>query len=99
VLYASQEDSQHCCFLPEILYSAQEAFPFLWVNGEKYVFSKDVLDHGKALFLKFSNLRRFIARLTRKLQMFNEDNDYSSTIRKITGKKEKLVGMLKALDE
>ena len=27
------------CYLTEILDSAQEGFPFLWVNGEKYVFS------------------------------------------------------------
>jgi hypothetical protein len=28
------------CYLTEILDSAQEAFPYLYVNGEKYVFSK-----------------------------------------------------------
>jgi len=33
-------------YLPEILDSAQEAFPFLWVNGEKYVFSDEVIDCG-----------------------------------------------------
>lgn len=27
------------CYLTEILDSAQEGFPYLWVNGEKYVFS------------------------------------------------------------
>ena len=67
VLYQSQNDSLLCCFLPEILDSAQEAFPFLWVNGEKYVFSTDVLDHGKNLFKQFSTIRRYIARFTRKL--------------------------------
>jgi hypothetical protein len=33
-------------YLTEILDSAQEGFPYLWVNGEKYVFSRDVLDTG-----------------------------------------------------
>ena len=33
-------------YLPEILDSAQEAFDHLWVNGEKYVFSENVIDSG-----------------------------------------------------
>lgn len=33
-------------YLPEILDSAQEAYPYLWVNGEKYVFSEEVIDCG-----------------------------------------------------
>lgn len=36
-------------YLTEILDSAQEGFPFLWVNGEKYVFSREVLEAGKKL--------------------------------------------------
>jgi len=67
VLYQTQSEPYLCCYLPEILDSAQEAFPFLWVNGEKYVFSPAVLDNGRTLFFTFSSLRRFIARLTRKL--------------------------------
>jgi hypothetical protein len=67
VLYNQHQDNQ-LCFLPEILDSAQEAFPFLWVNGEKYVFSKDVLDHGKSLFKQFCVIRRFMARFVRKIQ-------------------------------
>jgi hypothetical protein len=47
----------------------------LWVNGEKYVFSKDVLDHGKNLFHQFCALRRFIARFVRKLQQSNENEE------------------------
>jgi hypothetical protein len=35
------------CYLTEILDSAQEAFPYLYVNGEKYVFSKQVIEAGK----------------------------------------------------
>jgi hypothetical protein len=38
------------CYLTEILDSAQEGFPYLWVNGEKYVFSSEVLDAGTKLF-------------------------------------------------
>ena len=38
------------CYLTEILDSAQEGFPYLWVNGEKYVFSPEVLSAGSKLF-------------------------------------------------
>lgn len=56
------------CYLTEILDSAQEgkillmilfcfvAFPYLWVNGEKYVFSKDVIDAGRCLFNNFCKI-------------------------------------------
>lgn len=44
------------CFLTEILDSAQEAFPYLWVNGEKYVFSKEVIDAGRNLFNNFCKI-------------------------------------------
>lgn len=43
---------QSLCYLTEILDSAQEGkpltpgFPFLYVNGEKYIFSQDVLEAG-----------------------------------------------------
>lgn len=30
-------------YLTEILDSAQEAFPHLWVNSEKYIFSDEVI--------------------------------------------------------
>jgi len=101
VLYQSQEDSHFCCFLPEILDSAQEAFPFLWVNGEKYVFSTDVLNYGKALFNSFCSIRRYIARLTRKLQQVDDDAVYSgsSPIRNFGKKQAKLTNMLKTIDE
>ena len=33
-------------YIPDILDAAQEAFPFMWVNGEKYVFSEHVLLKG-----------------------------------------------------
>ena len=41
------------CYLTEILDSAQEGFPYLYVNGEKYVFSGEVLQAGSNLFQKF----------------------------------------------
>lgn len=44
------------CYLTEILDSAQEAFPYLYVNGEKYVFSKSVIETGKKLFQSFRDL-------------------------------------------
>jgi len=37
----------------DILDSAQEAFPYMWVNGEKYVFSEHVIEKGATLFGKF----------------------------------------------
>ena len=42
------------CYLTEILDSAQEGFPYLYVNGEKYVFSSEVLEAGGNLFSKFT---------------------------------------------
>lgn len=55
------------CYLTEILDSAQEgniqlllkhmiAFPYLWVNGEKYVFSKEVIEAGRSLFNNFCKI-------------------------------------------
>ena len=43
-------------YLTEILDSAQEGIPCLWVNSEKYSFSKEVLNNGKALFDSFCAL-------------------------------------------
>ena len=40
-------------YLSDVLDSAQEAFPFMWVNGEKYVFSEHVTAKGITLFKKF----------------------------------------------
>lgn len=37
------------CFLTEIIDSAQEGIECLWVNGNKYSFSKDTLDMGNKL--------------------------------------------------
>lgn len=48
------------CYLTEILDSAQEGFPYLWVNGEKYVFSHEVLDHGRKLFKQFQMIQNVV---------------------------------------
>ena len=42
------------CYLTEILDSAQESFPYLYVNGEKYVFSTEVLQAGINLYQAFN---------------------------------------------
>lgn len=46
ILYEQNGGHDELCFLQEILDSAQENFPHLWVNGEKYVFSDDVIEAG-----------------------------------------------------
>lgn len=51
------------CYLQEILDSAQENFPHLWVNGEKYVFSDDVLSAGETLYRRFLELRDLINKI------------------------------------
>jgi len=47
--------------MPEILDSAQENFPHLYVNGEKYVFSDDVINAGSQLFLSFIKLKEMLS--------------------------------------
>jgi hypothetical protein len=53
-IFLYQEDS--LCYLTEILDSAQEATPDLVVNGEKYIFSKEVIERGNQLFVSFCSL-------------------------------------------
>jgi len=55
------------CYLTEILDSAQEGFPYLWVNGEKYVFSHEVLDAGKKLFKQFKIIQDTIRDLYERI--------------------------------
>jgi hypothetical protein len=52
---------QELCYMPEILDSAQENFPHLYVNGEKYVFSDDVINAGTQLFKNFNQLKVLLA--------------------------------------
>ena len=63
ILY--KEDS--LCYLIEILDSAQEAFPYLWVNGEKYDFSPSVINYGSALYQEFCKLKQEIKRVYNKI--------------------------------
>ena len=54
-------------YLTEILDSAQESTPYLVVNGEKYIFSKDVMDRGNQLFISFCNLIVIITEVVNKI--------------------------------
>lgn len=56
----------------EILDSAQENFPHLWVNGEKYVFSDDVINAGDSLFRQFLDLRNTVNQI---IELTVESND------------------------
>lgn len=53
LLYAKESIS----YITEIIDAAQEAYPCLFVNGEKYVFSTDVLDAGHRLIHFFEELK------------------------------------------
>ena len=55
------------CYLTEILDSAQEGFPYLWVNGEKYVFSNEVLASGRQLFGAFCRIQQIIRSLYNRI--------------------------------
>lgn len=46
------------CYLTEILDSAQEGFPYLYVNGEKYLFSQEVLESGSDLYESFNKMQQ-----------------------------------------
>lgn len=48
-------------YLVEILDSAQESFPYLWVNGKKYEFSQMVLQQGNMMYQTFSELKEAIS--------------------------------------
>lgn len=50
-------------YLVEILDSAQESFPYLWVNGKKYEFSQVVLQQGNMMYGTFSDLKEAISQL------------------------------------
>jgi hypothetical protein len=57
LLYSQNGGQEELCYLSEILDSAQENFPHLWVNGEKYVFSEDVINAGDTLNNLFLRLK------------------------------------------
>eukprot|EP00826_Nyctotherus_ovalis_P012783 TRINITY_DN13405_c0_g1_i14.p1 TRINITY_DN13405_c0_g1~~TRINITY_DN13405_c0_g1_i14.p1 ORF type:complete len:509 (-),score=101.70 TRINITY_DN13405_c0_g1_i14:20-1546(-) len=60
LLYRSFEEFG---YLAEVVESAQERLPFIIVNGEKYIFSANVLCHGENLLLAFAQLRDHIMNL------------------------------------
>ena len=39
------------------------AFPYLWVNGEKYIFSTEVLESGRRLFFSFCKIQHIVRNL------------------------------------
>ena len=67
------------CYLTEILDSAQEGFPYIIVNSEKYIFSPNVLQTGERLFSSFIRLKEH---LRDTYSMFCEENIYSNNIQK-----------------
>ena len=54
-------------YLTEILDSAQERIPHLWVNGEKYVFSNEVLEAGESLYKSFTKLQQKLREVYNKV--------------------------------
>ena len=63
LLYSRHGGQEQLCYLLEIMDSAQENFPHLWVNGEKYVFSDDVLAAGDSLYRNLLSIRDFVAKI------------------------------------
>ena len=83
---------QELCYMKEILDSAQENYPHLWVNGEKYVFSDDVIEAGDKLFSSFNQVKKQINDFVRSV----EEN--ASTI-KFTQSNQQIKDLFTAFDE
>ena len=60
--------------MTEILDSAQENYPHLWVNGEKYVFSEDVIKAGDTLNRHFLALRDNVTEMLDKTCVSDKQN-------------------------
>jgi hypothetical protein len=45
-----------CSYVTEVLDSAQEGYPHMWVNSEKYIFSDHVIENGLQLYSQFSRV-------------------------------------------
>ena len=60
-------DKNSLGYLTEILDSAQESTPYLIVNGEKYIFSKEAIEKGNHLFISFCNLIYIITEVMDKI--------------------------------
>lgn len=61
-------------YLTDFLDSAQENFPHLWVNGEKYVFSDDVLQAGTNIHNDFLTLKKIVNDLIDQIN--DEDHQF-----------------------
>lgn len=57
-------------YIHEILDSAQEGFPYLWVNGEKYNFSEDVLLRAEQLVECFYRVEQTLRIFYTKVESF-----------------------------
>ena len=68
--YISLYEEDSFGYLTEILASAQEATPYLVVNGEKFIFSKEVIDYGNQLINSFSSL---ISTISETLNLMYEE--------------------------
>ncbi|MCQ2815763.1 MAG: hypothetical protein MJ252_00705 [archaeon] len=62
-------------YITEILDNAQESTPYLVLNGEKFTFSKEVLDYGNQLFSAFCSL---IMLLTDSVNKIREEIFYDN---------------------
>jgi len=67
-MFASMGGESELCYMQEILDSAQENYAHLWVNGEKYVFSDDVIQAGNELMTCFLNLKQTVEKAVRLSQ-------------------------------
>jgi formyltetrahydrofolate hydrolase len=51
----------------KVRFTINLGFPYLWVNGEKYSFSQEVLDHGSRLMIEFFKLEHCLRDLYGKV--------------------------------
>ena len=79
VLYTEGE----LCYLTEILDSAQEGFPFLWVNSEKYIFSTNVLNAAKELFSSFGKIKHVLRNIYNRICEENAHADVKQIINEL----------------
>ena len=85
-------DKKNLCFLTEILGSAQEATPFIVVNGDEYNFSNEVLDFGNSLMNSFCSLIMTINDIVKKIR----DELFFNDIKKV---KNELKNSLEVFDK
>lgn len=57
-------------YLADVLDSAQEAYPFMWVNGEKYFFSEHVITKGIDLYQKFQEIATSLPKVRSLPQLY-----------------------------